>query len=196
MNVLLITRRVHLYLGLFLLPWFLMFGASSLWLNHPAWRPAEAALWHTVAERDYTIDVPAAGDLRPAAAKIITDLGYDTRAGFGVFRNNQRRLTVNIPNFIHPIRISYFADRQHVQVEERAFAWVATLTSMHTHDGYYLRAPGQTMWGATVDLFCVALVFWIASGLYMWWALPGSRGWGWVTLTASVASFGWLMARL
>jgi hypothetical protein len=195
-RVLLIVRRAHLYLGLFLLPWFLMFGVSSLWLNHPAWRPAETALWKTVSERDYVIDVPATGDLRPSAAKMLSDLGYDTQTGFGVFRNAQRRVMVNIPNFRHPIRLTYFIDRQHVVVEERAFAWVATLTSMHTHDGYYLRAPGQTMWGVTIDLFCVALVFWIASGLYMWWALPGSRNWGWVTLVASVVSFVWMMAKL
>ncbi len=196
MNVLLLVRRLHLYLGLVLLPWFLMFGASSLWLNHPAWRPPETALWRTVTERDYVIDVPASGDLRPSAAKIITDMGFDTRAGFGVFRNNPQRLTVNIANFVHPVRISYFMDRRHVQVEQRAFAWVATLTSMHTHDGYYLRATGQTIWGATVDLFCVVVIFWVASGLYMWWALPGSRTWGWIRLAASACAFGWLMDSL
>jgi hypothetical protein len=32
-------------------------------------------------------------------------------------------------------------------------------------------------------------VVWIASGLYMWWGLPGSRRFGWLTIAAGTISF-------
>jgi hypothetical protein len=197
MNVRLIVRRLHLYLGLFLLSWVVMFGASSLLLNHTTWlQDADGQQWAVVETRDYTIDVPQAGDLRPTARRIIADLGYDATRGFGVYRQNATRLMVNLPSFRHPIRMAYVLPEHRVVVERRVFAVGAWLRSMHTHDGYYLDSPWQTVYGITVDVVCVTIVFWIFSGLYLWWMLPGSRHWGWVTIVTSLAAFAWMVMRL
>jgi len=196
-SFLLLTRRVHLYLGMFLLPWVVMFGVSSLLLNHTAWFQIGANDWTTLDERaNYDVQGPVPGDLRAVAARIIADAGYEPRAGFGAFKPNANRVNINLPSFRHPIRITYFSDQHRLLVERRGFAWGPTLRNMHTHDGYYLHAPGQTAWAVMVDILCVAILFWVASGLYMWWVLPGTRGWGWATLAASALSFGWLLARL
>jgi hypothetical protein len=40
-----------------------------------------------------------------------------------------------------------------------------------------------------VDLVCLAIVTWIATGLYMWWGVPGSRRWGVVAILAGTLSF-------
>lgn len=196
----LLVRRLHLYFGAFLLPWFVMFGISSFVINHPAWFQAgeggAAPLWTTLQERPYDRAVPFGVDLRSVGAAIAADLGYSTDHGFGVGRPNPNRINVNLPSFSRPVRISYFVNEHRVLAEQRAFAWAPALSNMHTHDGYYLHAPWQTAWAVVVDILCVLLVFWVASGLYMWWGLPASRAWGWLAIAAGFASFGALMLAL
>jgi hypothetical protein len=55
------VRRAHLYLGLFLLPWVIMFGVSSLPLNHNT--SPTPATWTLVAEHRFDAEVPAAGEI-------------------------------------------------------------------------------------------------------------------------------------
>ena len=40
----------------------------------------------------------------------------------------------------------------------------------------------QRSWSVVVDIVCVSMIVWIASGLYMWWELPGQRRWGWLAI--------------
>ena len=47
-----------------------------------------------------------------------------------------------------------------------------------------------------IDLVCLAFLIWVASGLYMWWSLPGLRRWGWVAVLAGLASFSLFLLRL
>jgi hypothetical protein len=67
---------------------------------------------------------------------------------------------------------------------------------MHAHAGYELNSFWNTVWAVTIDLVCVSLILWIASGLVMWWLLPGSRSWGWVALGAGLATFSFIVTRL
>jgi hypothetical protein len=199
-TLLLVVRRVHVYLGIFLLPWFVMFGVSSLLFNHPGWLgtgPAAAATpWTTLVDKPYDLDVPANADLRAIGRQVIADAGLSAGKGFGVGRPNPMRINVNLPSFGRPIRLSYFLDQHRLLAEQRAFVLGQALTGMHTRDGYYLQAGWQTAWGITIDIFCVVLVFWILSGLYMWWHLPSTRVWGWLAIAGGVASFATLMAKL
>jgi hypothetical protein len=48
----------------------------------------------------------------------------------------------------------------------------------------------------TVDLACLGMLLWIVSGLYMWWSLPGLRGWGWLAFLGGIGSYALFMARL
>ena len=54
------------------------------------------------------------------------------------------------------------------------------------------------VWAMFVDIFSLALLAWMASGLIMWWKLPGTglRRWGWLALAAGAVSFALIIARL
>jgi hypothetical protein len=177
-----------------------MFGVSSYVLNHPtafgAGEGGAAAAWTTVTERQYDVDVPSNVDLRTFGARMLSDVEVTAPAGFGVGRPNPRRINVNVANFLHPVRVSYLIDEHRLLVERRTFVLAQTLTNMHTHDGYYLRNARQTVWAVVVDFLCVVIVFWIASGIYMWWLLPASRRLGWLAIAAGVSSFTALMFTL
>ena len=73
-----------------------------------------------------------------------------------------------------------------------------SLTGMHTRGGYNLGGFWDAIWAALVDIFSVALLLWMASGLIMWWKLPGTglRAWGWLALISGAISFAVIIATL
>jgi hypothetical protein len=197
MTFLLLVRRTHLYLGLFLLPWVIMFGVSSIPLNHtgdygqPAWTP--------IAEVPFSVEPPAATapeGLRPFGAQMMQAAGVN--GGFYVNRPNPRQVNVNHPNFLHPVRIMYYVDQKRLVAERREFAFRQFLGGMHTRGGYNLGGFWDVMWAVCVDVVSVALILWMASGLYMWWKLPGTglRGWGWLAIAGGLAAFAVIIATL
>jgi hypothetical protein len=190
-NFLLIVRRLHLYIGLALLPWVVMFGLSSYPFNHPAQGQPK---WAMRFDRPYTLDMPAGTDLRSVGARIHADAGFS--GGFYVNQPNPQRINVTHVDFFHPTRISYFIDQKRLFAEDREFVWRQFLTSMHAHDGYGLDGPLNKIWAVVVDLVCLALIIWMASGYIMWWLLPGSRGWGWVAILAGIGTFAYIVAAL
>ena len=191
MSFLLVVRRIHLYLGLALLPWVVLFGISSYPFSHPT---TEQPTWTVQADRPYTSDIPPGADLRAIGGRIHADAGFS--GGFYVNQPNPQRVTVHHPDFFHPSRINYFMDQRRLLVERREIVWRQVLTSMHAHAGYELGGFWNVVWAVIIDVLCLALVLWIASGLVMWWMLPGSRNWGWVAIAAGLATFAVLVFRL
>ena len=109
---------------------------------------------------------------------------------------NPQQINVHHPDFFHPTRITFFIDEKRLLAEDREFVWRQFLTSMHAHAGYELDSLWNIVWGVMIDIVCISLILWIASGLIMWWMLPGSRGWGWVALAAGLSSFVWMASVL
>ena len=192
MTFLLVVRRLHLYLGLFLLPWVVLFGVSSYPFNHPA---QEQPKWAVRLDRPYTLDTPPGSDLRTIGSRLHAEAGF-SGAGFYVNQPNPKRINVHHPDFFHPTRITYFVEEKRLLAEDREFVWRQFLTSMHAHAGYELDSFWNTVWGVTIDVVCIAFVVWIASGLIMWWMLPGSRRWGWVAIAGGLVSFVWMAGAL
>ncbi len=180
------VRRLHLYLGMFLLPWFLMYGASSLPFSHNEWFTGRPQ-WTARADRSYDLDVPAGANLREVGARILADLGMS--GAFGVSRPNSRQINVYCPNFLRPTRITYDLDKKRLLAEDREFHWPQFLTGLHARGGFEQDSVLNDAWGVTVDVVCVAMMLWIATGVYMWWQLPASRGWGWLALLGGAGSF-------
>jgi len=60
---------------------------------------------------------------------------------------------------------------------------------MHFRGGYGQPTFWDKFWGFLVDLACVTIIIWIASGLIMWWRLPRLRAWGAIALGSGILSF-------
>ena len=191
MSALLVLRRLHLYLGLVLLPWVVLFGVTSWPFSHPV--PVQPT-WTVRLDGPFTLKAPVDTDLRTLGARLHEAAGFG--GGFYVNRPSPQRINVYHPNFVHPTRITYFVDQQRLLVEEREFVLRQALTSMHAHGGYELGGFWNVLWAIVVDVFCVALIVWIGTGLVMWWMLPGRRAWGWIALTSGLVVFVVLVARL
>ena len=193
----LIFRRTHLFLGMLLLPWMLVYGLSTVIFNHHEYfRPFRAAspAWLPLWEKDCAIEVPPGNDsLRETAQRILAEHGL--KGAFGAQRQGQR-LNINVQNFWHPLRLTYDLDQKKLRAEQRRFAGIEVLIRLHERAGYGQPGVLNNLWAVIVDLFSVTLLIWIGTGLYLWWKLPVARGWGFVTLGGGIGSILILLATL
>jgi hypothetical protein len=189
-----LNRRVHLYLGLALLPWFFMYGISSVPFAHNQYFERRDAarglsLWTLRATHDVDAAIPASSeDLRAFGAGLLQRAGIQPST-FGAYRQSPTQVNVYVYSFWTSTQLKYFADQKRLTVEDRRFRWDHFLTGMHARGGFEQEALLVRSWSVVVDLVCAAIVLWIASGLYMWWGLPGSRRWGWLAIVAGTMAF-------
>jgi hypothetical protein len=116
--------------------------------------------------------------------------------GYWIYRVNPRQVQVGHPDFMSPIRMNYFPQEQRLIVEQRPFALRPFLSGLHTRGGYDMGGFWDSVWALFVDVVSVALILWIASGIYMWWGLPSTRRWGWLALAAGAVCFVAIIATL
>ena len=196
-----LNRRLHLYLGMALLPWFFMYGISSVPFAHNQFfEQRDAArrlpLWTLRAER--TIDMPVPQDsagLRAFGAALLKDAGVEATS-YGTYRQSPTQVNVYAYSFWKSTQLKYFVDQKKLTVEDRRFRWDHFLTGMHARGGFEQDGWLQLSWSIVVDIVCVAMIAWIASGLVMWWELPGQRRWGWVAILGGTVSFLFFTLRL
>lgn len=183
----LIVRRTHLYLGMLLMPWLLVYGLSTLLLNHgeafQKYRPDDPQflpMW----ERQQPLPVPLGeGNLREVVRSLL-----EAQKMEGPFFAQQqgRRLNINVQNFFQPIRLTYDLDRQTLRAEKKKFSWVELLIRLHFRVGYNEGGALATIWPVFVDLFCITMLIWIITGLILWWKVRESRRPGWVAILAGL----------
>jgi hypothetical protein len=184
-----------------LLPWFFMYGISSVPFAHNQFfdrRDAAKglALWTLRAER--TLDVPVPDDtagLRALGATLLRDAGVDATS-YGAYRQSPTQVNVYAYSFWKSTQLKYFIDQKKLTVEDRRFRWDHFLTGMHARGGFEQEGFLLRSWSVVVDLVSVAMIVWVASGLYMWWELPGQRRWGWLAILGGAASFLFFTMRL
>lgn len=191
------NRRLHLYLGLALLPWLFMYGISSIPFAHNAFfeqrdRAKGLPMWTLRAE--HRVDLPVPEDpkeLRRLGAALLAQVGAGetTLTNFGVYRQSPTQINVYSYSFWKSTQLKYFVDQKKLTVEDRRFRWDHFLTGMHARGGFEQEGLLQRSWSVVVDLVCLSIVVWIATGVYMWWALPGSRRWGIAAIAAGMGSF-------
>jgi hypothetical protein len=196
-----VNRRLHLYLGMALLPWFFMYGISSVPFAHNQFfEQRDAAkglpLWTLRAERALDMPVPEdTAGLRAFGATLLKDAGVETTS-YGTYRQSPTQVNVYAYSFWKSTQLKYFIDQKKLTVEDRRFRWDHFLTGMHGRGGFEQEGFLQLSWSVVVDIVCVSMIVWIASGLFMWWELPGQRRWGWVAILGGTVSFVFFTLRL
>jgi len=51
----------------------------------------------------------------------------------------------------------------------------ALLERFHRRRGYATGYALDTVWAVSVDVVIVAMIFWVLSGLWMWWEMKATR---------------------
>ena len=182
-----LNRRLHLYLSLSLLPWFLVYALSSLAIQHRSlFTDDPKAKWTPRFGREYTRQIPQE-NLRQTAADMLAEL--DLQGLFRARRAGPERLIVTRFDFFGQTRLTYHIGEQRLVAEDQKFGIDHFLIFMHIRAGWVQESFLSDLWAVIVDVVCIACVVWVATGLYMWWLLPATRRWGLLALGAGWVTF-------
>ena len=195
-----INRRTHLYVGLALLPWLLMYAVSSAIVIHPStFNPHEPLPRELVSEKPYAKPVDLKGannspELRATAEQILKDISM--KNNFWTDKPNPDTLHIERFSFRDSTSLIYSVKKQTLKIEHQKMRVPQVIQRLHFRGGYQQPDFGNKSWGVLVDLACIAILLWVISGLIMWWQLPKLRAWGTLALAGGVLSFVLLIWRL
>jgi hypothetical protein len=186
-----VMRQGHMYVGMFLTPWFLMYALGTIPLNH--WglmtRIYGEDMGKFSVEREvrYTRVFPPDAKPKAIGLQILRDLDMD--GGHNVRQGEDGEIIVDRQNPISPRRITYYPGQKKLVIEKQAFNTMGFFTRSHTHVGYSESYRIHDAWGASVDLSILATFFWIFSGFWLWWELKKTRRLGAILTLVGVAVF-------
>jgi len=188
-----VVRRTHMYLALFLTPWVLMYTLSTMAMNHRDYFKKNHGAGPPVfeKEREFSYDgaFPAGAKPREIAQQILASLGME--GAFGARKSpDGSKVIVNRMEPIATKRLTYTPADGRIVIEKEVFRSPAFLERMHRRRGFQSDYPLEDSWAFSVDLVIVAMVFWVASGLWMWWEMKVTRAWGAVFGITGIAVFG------
>ncbi len=161
---------LHLYLGLFCLPYVLVFGISSLLLNHGIERASKS---------EWTAEIPPLGEGEPAAQAAAALRALDLSANalpHTVKRGESGELSFRAlrPGRSYQVAV---APTGSVAVSERDFGVLGVIAALHgasDEDG----SAWAFGWSLYTELTTGMLLFSIASGVYLFLPRPTGRALG------------------
>ncbi len=194
-----LIRRTHMYLALFLTPWMIVYALSGLVLNHgPAVRGfygAKFTQFEKIGERDYSAAFSADADARMIGAQILEHL--DLAGTFNVQgKADQPKLVINRNGAFAAHRITYLRQENRLLIEKQQFVAPVFLNRAHFRSGFEQPFLAAWIWAVLVDLVIVGMLFWVGSGIWMWWEIKPARGWGAAFALTGFGLFGIMLATL
>lgn len=192
-----IIRRTHMYTALFLMPWVAMYALSTIAMNHRDYfneRYGEPRnVYQTVSELTLNLQFSEGVTTEQAAVQILQTLEMD-----GAHNANgsiaDDRITINRNSLVKPKRITFIPSTLSLTIEELEFRSPHFLERMHRARGYNQTYWMNDLWAFLVDAVIVAMMLWVATGLWMWWELKITRWWGVVCVTGGMILFGFFLA--
>lgn len=202
-TVLVWNRRVHYYLGLFLLFFIWLFAFTGLLLNHPRWQFAQFWPNRIQSTTEHTIAAVTAANDTDRARDVMRQLGVAgelqwpaTQPANGLFT-----FQVNRPGFNVDVKADLQGGRATVQGTQLN-AW-GVMHVLHTFTG----APAAdsrnrrdwtltTLWALSMDVVAAGLIVMVLGSYVMWFRLRAKRLGGIVALALGFISCGAFISAL
>jgi hypothetical protein len=197
------NRKLHYYLGLYLLFFTWLFSFTGLLLNHSQWRFAE--FWdsrrQTSDERDILPPAPG-GDLAQAR-DLMRQLGIRGEIEWTVTRNDARRFEFRVSRPGHICEIKADLARNKAALQRIDLNTWGVMRILHTFTGVRQDDSRNSrdwvvtsVWAWTMDAVAAGLILTVLSSFYMWYELPQKRKSGVVVLALGFLSCGLFCAGL
>lgn len=189
------NRKLHYYVGLYLLLFVWLFALSGLLLNHH-WEFTQFYPNRKTSKFERQIRPPTTAGDTGEARDIMRQLGIEGEVG-PVSRPEGSRFdySVSRPGHVYQIQTDLNLGVARVTVIEYN-GW-GILHTLHTFSGASLTDPKvrrdwtlTTMWAISMDAVAAGLIFMVFSSYYMWWKLPKKRTPGMVALVLGVVVCG------
>jgi hypothetical protein len=191
------NRRLHYYLGLYLLFFVWLFALTGLLLNHSQWKFAE--FWNNRQQTNYEQEIAApvpGGDLAQAR-DIMRQLGIRGELEWTTTRNDPNRFDFRVsrPGRICEVKTDLARNRASVQrIDLNVWGVVRilhTFTGVRMDDARNGRDWLLTwVWALTMDAVAAGLILMVLSSFCMWFELRQKRLLGAIALALGFLSCG------
>ena len=183
-----------MYFALALAPWVLMYAASTFVMNHHEWFNDGPPQFEKVGERALTADVSGL-DSKQAAEVLLAELGME--GAHNVPPQQPDGKVVFVRQLVSaPVRVTYDRASRNAMIERQQSNTGTVLGRLHRRRGWQHPYFKEDAWAFSVDAFVIAMLFWVLSGLWMWWELKGARQFGWLALVGGAAAFAFFLVRI
>jgi len=180
-----------MYLALMLSPWMLMYALSTMAMNHRGFfremYGGTAIAFEKEREQPYVLALAADAEPRRIAEQVLKDL--DLEGAFAARKVQNGSIVVQRLDPIYPRRITWSPSEGRLVLEREVFRTPAFLERMHRRRGFQHDFALEDAWAFSVDLVIVAMIFWVASGLWMWWELRSTRALGALCFAGGILVF-------
>lgn len=191
------TRDLHLYLGLLVSPFLILFAVSVFYVNHVHLNPAKAETSsREVRELVIPEGIAETEGMEQAllAHKILPQVGLDGEINFIRNVRSEQKLVI-------PVVGPGFSASIDLRLPERTATVTERQTSLSETFAYLHRSPGPhnvairgnwfwtTVWRWLADATVYLVLFISISGVYLWTALRAERRVGLTLLAAGALTF-------
>ena len=187
-----LVRRVHMFTGLFLAPWMLMYALSTLVMAHheyvSSFYSLKSPAMITERELDYSRSFATNATREEIAQQILQDLGMDGAHSVSGGRDG-KPVAIQREHALPQRRVIFDAPKRKISIEREEFRASTILERMHRRRGYRQPYASDDTWGFTVDVAVVTMVFWSLSGIWLAWELKTTRLWGALSLSVGLGLF-------
>ena len=193
----LVTRDLHLYFGLFISPFVLVFAISVIFLVH-SWIPGGAP--QPASRRAVDLSIPAhVGHLKgreqlAAIRGVLDQLGVSGEVGFvrGLPKEHRLIVPVGVPG--RETTVDLDLETRSATITKRSTGVWDGLVYLHKMPGPHntnirVNTTYMRVWKWFADATVYLLLFISISGIYMWTVLRGERRIGLVLIAAGAFSF-------
>lgn len=192
------TRTVHLYLGLFISPFIVLFALSVIFLVH-SWTPGKgtkAEPPRTVSNLQLPSDIeklsgrPLIDALRPvlASAGVQGEINWVTHTA----EPNRFIIPVTIPGRLTTVTID--VSKREATIESKTTGLADAAITLHKLPGPHLVGMRMNwiyirLWSWFADATAYLLIVIPATGVYLWYASRSDRKSGYLCLLSGIAVF-------
>lgn len=193
-----LTRDLHLYLGLFISPFVLVFSVSVFFLVH-AWRPGASSgtaitrvITASPLQKDWQLlsGRPLIEALKPA----LENAGVHGEVGFVRHMVQERKFVIPVEIPGRETTVTIGIDTGEATIVSRETGLADALVTLHKSPGQH--GPDIRMnwiymkaWRWFADATVYLILFISVSGVYLWYVLRAERTVGFILLVAGALSF-------
>lgn len=178
------SRQLHLYLGIAVSPFLLVFAISTILLNH--------GFTPNPIEEKTTVPLRLSDDLsgESLVGEVLRQLNVTGEViGRGQVRNGRTVIRVARPGNAKIITVDI--EKKEAALSDRSFGLIDTMRYLHLNPGPH-KSPNwifSRMWGWVADATVYLTLFLTLTGIYMWAVLKSERKAGLVAMGSGAFVF-------
>ena len=171
-------RNTHLFLGLFIFLFVMMYGVSSVQMAHNSWFNAKPLVNESSEKLAPMLDA------RQAARLLMEKYGWRGELGQVTTRRDDLIFRVVRPGMVY--EVTYAPVSGETKIKTNVANWIGMLNRIHHIGGFWHEYSLINVWAAFIAIVSVSLIVIALSGIYLWFKIHTERLIGGVLLAAGL----------